>query len=610
MNTQGDSAQGLTSRKVYALEKCAVRPATNQPPRSRVELQCTQLAPPPLEWIRQDPSQNSVPGVVSLYSVQSVLGPDNCCYVVALVIDDAGKNSATRWLVYKLGASGTVIWQQVIGPTVPFAPDYSLQNIDIAIDPTTGTVCVVILYRFFGQIFTLLYRIDPISGLILASGIPVLRDNTAVLFPILLQITSQGYIYMAGTGSIPGDLNPYLEEYDTTFALLWSSPYTAYLGAIVNYLTLCPDGTPLVSLYVPVGPSYNAVLLRYTLNSPILAWALDDPLINTGRVYSVSCVPAPDVLLYLYSTVAAGFGTFFLASVSYTGVVLSVVPVPGLNVLGLSRYLSFTRNPTDRLFVAYTAVGDICGGTPPPPDVGWQIFAEILRDGNTVWSNQTPFYNPADQSRLTPNTSRDATHTLQATADELWMTYQTNGVVPGGTKSAVQYDSVVAKFQLEACTSVQIPVCCPLPTQRPDRTTVAESDYVLGKLSECTLILENGNRGAACDTATPSGVASRTPVFQAQAKPTDLRIERTHPRVRRIEDVARFARPRTSSGYTARLRAGLTNYKPQRHAEHYRATIPLPPCPVPFRGNPGVPIAPITPCNEGFQSVDYSNPRA
>ena len=68
----------------------------------------------------------------------------------------------------------------------------------------------------------------------------------------------------------------------------------------------------------------------------------------------------------------------------------------------------------------------------------------------------------------------------------------------------------------------------------------------------------------------------------------------------------------SASEVTARRRAGIeAAARSRRHAEHFRAEIPPPPCREVRRGpQPGVPIAPDPPCNIGNQRVDYSNPRA
>jgi hypothetical protein len=507
-----------------------------------------------------------------------------------------------------MDTTGAVIWKQsyfATGSVDPSPNTYPILYIDLAWDPTTSTIVVALLYSdIFTLKYSIIHRIDSATGSLLGSSPSVFRFLLFFTYPVFVAVDSIGRIYLAGTASLFFSDNPFLEEYSPALTVVWNISLTGFPSLPANYLTITPTDSPLLSLLSFLG---TTVLIEFNPGTPSIAWALNDPLINTAPVQTTAVIAGPTMILFLYSTLEAGYTIYHLASVSYAGSVQSVIQYPGLTTVGAATGLAFARAPSGRLFVSSTTTGSITGGTNPPPNTYWLFIAEIATSGNILWSNQTAFFNPGDQRR------DGMIHTLQATATEVWLTYRTTGTIAGGTKTNEEYDTVVAKFrQIRPCTITTIPLCCPTPLQRPDRTTVAESDYVLGKLSECPLILENGERGAACDSTTPSGVATlaRTPLLQATAKPTDLHIQRTHHRVRRIEDVARFARPRTASGYTARLRTGLANYKPQRHAEHYRAVIPLPPCPVPFTGNPGVPIAPQTPCNEGFQSVDYSNPRA
>jgi hypothetical protein len=92
---------------------------------------------------------------------------------------------------------------------------------------------------------------------------------------------------------------------------------------------------------------------------------------------------------------------------------------------------------------------------------------------------------------------------------------------------------------------------------------------------------------------------------------------RTYDRISGIEEIADTVRGISSSEITARRRriqevaatqrtAGVT----RRHAEHFRVVPPSPPCRIVRTGpQPGVPIAPVTPCNPGTQRVDYSIPQ-
>lgn len=123
-------------------------------------------------------------------------------------------------------------------------------------------------------------------------------------------------------------------------------------------------------------------------------------------------------------------------------------------------------------------------------------------------------------------------------------------------------------------------------------------------LANCIYYSQNLHTGSLC------GAAQNT-VHNVNPGPHSLHRYRSHPRMRGIDEYARWVRTLSSSELTARRRAIVieSNANGFRHQEHFRITPPPPPCRIPRVGpQAGVPIAPETPCVLGNQRVDYENP--
>ena len=161
-------------------------------------------------------------------------------------------------------------------------------------------------------------------------------------------------------------------------------------------------------------------------------------------------------------------------------------------------------------------------------------------------------------------------------------------------------------------------VCC--STRHPPvhrAATMSEHHRLLQKLTWCPLYYRNYDIGGKCSGSVPLlyETPSADTLLASQhstTSPHGLHIYRVADRVRGIEEIAQLVRGPTSSEVTARRRAGIeaAARRARRHSEHFRAEIPRPPCREVRRGpQPGVPLAPIPPCNIGNERVDYSNPR-
>lgn len=152
------------------------------------------------------------------------------------------------------------------------------------------------------------------------------------------------------------------------------------------------------------------------------------------------------------------------------------------------------------------------------------------------------------------------------------------------------------------------PQCNPRRNHVP--SAISEHDRVLREAVRCPLVygrqLDAG--GGICSVASLRELSPGLD-YTGSTQTASYKF-RTFDRIRGIEEVAQVVRTLSSSEVTARRRA-IIQGSAVRHAEHFRALPPPPPCREIRRGpQPGVPIAPTTPCNIGTQSVDYSNPRA
>lgn len=187
------------------------------------------------------------------------------------------------------------------------------------------------------------------------------------------------------------------------------------------------------------------------------------------------------------------------------------------------------------------------------------------------------------------------------------------------------HESIRVSKRIEACKCLGGPAYeppsasyfdpCPrcLTAQKePQVTVVSEHNRILPGVTRCLLYQRNIHTGALCQgtketihASPPAGLLGATP-------PHRLHGYRKYDRVRGIEELARYVRGPSSSEVTSRLRRVIEHAAATatRHSEHFRVRPPPPPCRLVRTGpQPGVPIAPVTPCNPGTQRVDYSIPQ-
>lgn len=190
-----------------------------------------------------------------------------------------------------------------------------------------------------------------------------------------------------------------------------------------------------------------------------------------------------------------------------------------------------------------------------------------------------------------------------------------------GTSESVRIADIRRCVEQQALPTGVVNTCChKYPTPRRLLTTIGERDRALRQIAHCPFYFRNPHTGGICpnpqdlvhatDRNTSGG--GETPLLET-TQPGRIHQYRTHPRIRGIDEITRLVRSPTAGEVTARRRAAIeaAAASARRHGEHFRAEIPPPPCRVPITGpQAGVPLAPVTPCNPGFQRVDYSNPRA
>jgi hypothetical protein len=271
--------------------------------------------------------------------------------------------------------------------------------------------------------------------------------------------------------------------------------------------------------------------------------------------------------------------------------------------------LSSTLNTNDRLFYLLLQQNGTYVNT----------VGEIDTSANTIlWSEDLSgaFYTSQPVTTSTPDYlwlfyASDIYHTRQYDLQETVIITETICDISYGIVCDISYGTVCVEDTKQIC--VENPIkCCHTPTESRETSTVAESDYLLSKLAACPIYHINNDTGGTCiNTRAALRPTTRSLVIPVVvSSPSHLHQARSHHRIHGIDEVARLVRSPASSTVTARTRVNLQNFKPSRHSEHFRNRPPLPPCPVPHFKQPGVPIAPQTPCNPGNQTVDYSNPLA
>ena len=153
---------------------------------------------------------------------------------------------------------------------------------------------------------------------------------------------------------------------------------------------------------------------------------------------------------------------------------------------------------------------------------------------------------------------------------------------------------------------------CRFPTIVDHRTHTKTEFERMMDLANCIYYSQNLHTGGLCGNSQDMvNDINPLPLIGGSTPPYALHRYRSHPRMRGIDEYARWVRTLSSSELTARRRyAIIDGHETEiRHKEHFRTFPPAPPCRVPLTGpQAGVPIAPTTPCILGNQRVDYEIP--
>jgi hypothetical protein len=190
------------------------------------------------------------------------------------------------------------------------------------------------------------------------------------------------------------------------------------------------------------------------------------------------------------------------------------------------------------------------------------------------------------------------------------------------------HESVRIRRKIESCRqcsggydnapSTVIDRCneCILPmTSQPNPSqALSEHQRIMRDVISCPLYEKTYVLDIFCDELSENEVCTPTTLLSC-SNPYIIYEYRTYDRISGIEEIADPVRGISSSEITTRRRRIHETTAPpvvRRHAEHFRVRPPPDPrlCRPKRTGpEPGVPIAPTTPCNLGNQRVDYSNPQ-
>ena len=182
------------------------------------------------------------------------------------------------------------------------------------------------------------------------------------------------------------------------------------------------------------------------------------------------------------------------------------------------------------------------------------------------------------------------------------------------------HESIRVRKQIDACKCYHgepaptVVYDCPTkPSSQPPLSHAhSEHQRMMHKLVTCPLYEKTYTIDIVCedvvDASTPSATVPPAVALLNSQNPYVRYEYRTYDRISGIEEIADTVRGISSSEITARhRRIHEVSVTQRRHAEHFRVKPPQPPCRQPQIGpQPGVPIAPVTPCNAGTQRVDYS----
>lgn len=180
------------------------------------------------------------------------------------------------------------------------------------------------------------------------------------------------------------------------------------------------------------------------------------------------------------------------------------------------------------------------------------------------------------------------------------------------TRIRILQKNINDAFIAGVAASQPIKAACPTYTEplvqiptAPDQTS-----YILNKAIACPLTYVNPPDTYGCqEVYTSASPSVPPPGAEPLQGPAFTTVRRQFSRIGGIDQICRFPTDRSSSGRTARLRAGIESNSQTRYSLTVIPRIAYPPY-VPPAPNTGVPIAPNSACNPATRRVDYSNPNA
>ncbi len=613
------------ANKVRACEQVAIAAAAAaEPPESDTSITVTRTVCGPAltpiqRWLRQPTEQDLSGGGILVQTTTAASPFTEDQFVVNSwqnVFDGTG-----GFLVYSLDASGGFRWRTELPIDIQIANTFfnaSFPSIVSLFDTATGTLFIAAVIvsdvSIGGDLLVYLYQLNPTTGAVLASRV-YNEGPTDILYVPPLGFTTDraGTLYYAVAPTTTSTVLLRALKTDGTFDLVatWGGLLnTAAAPLVANCFGLTYDGEGSGYLYMnltsqqtiqggtrilgPPGPPYNTIIVKLTLAPTIsVAWSYQSPALNTAgqsSFNSLAVLANRSVrVLYENANPATGIATVGYAHISATGALVrrhdltEYAPTNSLQSCILARTLT-----TDRVFFLVNQV-----------EVPYPVsFGELTRAGEVIWFVQTADYNPAGTT--------NALLGLATTDRFLWLAYQTLAPFPGQTQTNEE-DSVAIQFALRECFEITEQICqCPVYRAAQDFRTVhhrRESEQVLRRAVQCPLTYQNRDVAGLCPVQYVG--------ISQSSSPYALRTERTFSRIQGVHEVCKPARSVAGSELTARIRARTENSNAalSRHSEHFRTLPPPRPCRLYQTGpQPGVPIAPTTPCNLGNQRVDYRSP--
>jgi hypothetical protein len=602
-------------RVANLVRSCTQTPPSAPSPSYEVTTTRTVCGPaltPIQAWVRQTAGQNT-PTSNGSYILQNAIATD----------ESDNQYVASRWLatgpqaqisVHSLDASGNLRWRYDDTPLLAETPVWQGDpTIACLHDPATDSVFVSVGSVGISQTnFTYaLYQINAITGLPVVPPVYYTEVGSYGFYtpPLALTTDGAGTLYLASSNaatvfvrSMTMDGTFATNEYWAGLTNTGAAPLVAncygihydpsgYLYLNLKSTETIQGGTRILSPFLLP----NTIVVKLTATAITRVWAYQSPALDvTGRSVTSALVVLPNHsvrLVYGMESMVTNLGNVGWAHFSPTGTLVERHNLPAYDGTAALAAATLCLNTAGtRLFYLFWQ--------PEAPQ--GVSFGELTFAGDITWIDRSTDYNP-------PSAINTAITGAAATDRHFWIAYTTTEPVQDQTQTTFA-DVVVVEFALRECFTITETecVCSPIPRAQDFRTVhhQTERNRILREAVRCPLHFHNRDTGGLCASQHAAVHASDpSPYRRTTARPLS--------RIRGIEEICRPVRNVAASELTARIRSRTesSNAALRRHSEHYRVLPPPRPCRL-FRTGPqpGVPIAPITPCIIGNQRVDYSPP--